>query len=121
MTDYPNDADGDALRRIANDGSDVSQPIEVDFTVDAGSSEAGHRIAAAAEELGYRTRVAENDADEEGGEDDDLAGRWTVYCTRDIVLTYQSVMAAQAELDRISAPFGGRTDGWGTFGHAAAE
>jgi hypothetical protein len=38
VPDYPNDADGDALRRIANDGSDMSQPMEVDFTVDVGSS-----------------------------------------------------------------------------------
>jgi hypothetical protein len=35
-----------------------------------------------------------------------------------MVVTYRSIVDAQAELDRIGAPFGGRCDGWGTFGNA---
>jgi hypothetical protein len=35
-----------------------------------------------------------------------------------MLLDYDSVIAAQAELDRVSGPFGGYSDGWGTFGNS---
>ena len=31
--DYPSDVDGDVLRMIAEDGNDMTQPMEVDFHV----------------------------------------------------------------------------------------
>ena len=31
--DYPNDTDGDALRRIASLGNDMTRPMEIDFAV----------------------------------------------------------------------------------------
>ena len=121
MPEYPNDSDGDALRRVAADGSDLSQPMEVDFMVDVHSAESGDRIAAAAQELGYRSKGVENSSEDDDGEDDDLPGRWTVTCTKHMIVTYRSVVDAQAELDRIGEPFGGRCDGWGTFGNAPAK
>ena len=30
---YPDDADGDALRRIASTGADMSRPMQIDFFV----------------------------------------------------------------------------------------
>jgi hypothetical protein len=105
VSDRPQDADGDALRRVAADGSDLSKPMTVDFMI-AGRDEASARaIAAAAAALGYRTEAQYDD------------GRWTVYCAREMLLTYDSVVAAQAELDRIAQPLGGFSDGWGTFGN----
>jgi hypothetical protein len=43
MKDYPDDADGDALRRVAADGSDMSKPMEVDFMLSVGGAEAEYR------------------------------------------------------------------------------
>ncbi len=43
MPEYPSDPDGDALRRVAADGSDRSQPMEVDFTVGVLHAESGHQ------------------------------------------------------------------------------
>jgi hypothetical protein len=67
-----------------------------------------------AELLGYPTEVARDSE----GEGDEKASSWTVYCTREMVLIYEAVIEAQAELDRIGRPHGGRSDGWGTFGTA---
>jgi regulator of ribonuclease activity B len=33
LGNYPNDSDGDALRRVVNDGSDMSKPMFIDFQV----------------------------------------------------------------------------------------
>jgi regulator of RNase E activity RraB len=110
MDDLPDDDDGQAIRRVAADGSNLDRSMEIDFMVVAPDAEAGDAIAAAARHLGYDARVVLD-------EEDDGAS-WTVYCTREIVLTYAAVVAAQEELDRVSGPFGGRSDGWGTFGNA---
>ncbi|MCG8435309.1 MAG: ribonuclease E inhibitor RraB [Gammaproteobacteria bacterium] len=41
---YPNDADGDALRRIAADGSDMTKPMEVDYHVAAPDQSASQML-----------------------------------------------------------------------------
>src|SRR5262245_41585984 len=102
---FPDDADGDALRRVAGNGSDMSKPMEIDFTVDVPSEAAGRQVAERAALLGYRAKV---DHDVE----DDV---WTCYCTKRMLATYDDVVAAQVELEAVSVPFGGHCDGWGTF------
>ena len=104
---YPNDADGDALRRIASIVCDMTQPMEIDFIVDVPSQNGGLRVAELATRLGYRTSV-------EYDEEDDA---WTCYCTRLMVPSYEAVCGAQSELDELSRPLGGRADGWGTEGN----
>lgn len=108
-TDYPDDADGDALRRVAL-RSDMSLPMSIDFAVDVPSEAAGHAVARAATARGYSASVECNDATE----------RWTCYCVKRMVATYDAVIAVQAELDELSAPLGGRSDGWGTLGNETA-
>jgi regulator of ribonuclease activity B len=104
---FPDDADGDALRRVADDGSDMSKPMEIDFTVAVPGESAGKAIAERAGLLGYRTKVARDREDD----------AWTCYCTKRMLATHEGVVAAQAELQAISVPFGGHCDGWGTFGN----
>jgi hypothetical protein len=104
--DYPNDDDGDALRRVALT-SDMTKPMVVDFAVDVPTEAAGEKIAALAAGRGYSADV----------ELDDESQRWTCYCTKTMVATYAAMIAAQEELDELSAPFGGKSDGWGTAGN----
>lgn len=111
-TRYPDDADGDALRVVAENGADMARPMLVDFMVVATREGAASSIAQAASALGYETQVV-RDTDEDGR----LEATWTVYCSKTMLLDHAAVVAAQAELDRASAPFGGHTDGWGTFGY----
>ena len=106
--DYPDDADGDALRRIAASGADISKPMDIDFFVAASKEATAKVVADKAAELGYCTEIW---FDEEG-----LSAPWTCGCTRLMIPTYPSVIAAQGELDAIARPLGAFTDGWGTYG-----
>lgn len=111
MTDYPDDDDGDALRRIAESGSDMSQPMLVDFFIAVDDEQMARKVADAVAPAGY---AVELNRDEE--EDD-----WSCCCSREMVLTHAAVVAAQAELQRLAEPLGGEVDGWGTFGNADDE
>ena len=104
----PNDADGDALRRLAEDGSDLTKPMVIDFAVAVPDESAGRRIAAAAVKVGFSAGI---DQDGESGE-------WTCYCTRTMVPEYEEIIRQQELLDRIGQPHGGYCDGWGSFGNA---
>lgn len=108
--DYPNDADGNALQRIAEDGADMSMPMNIDFVVAAPDEDSARAIAKVAAERGYRTDV-----------DREEAGDWSCYCARTMVATYEGVIAIQAELDALSRPHGGHADGWGTLGNTPED
>jgi hypothetical protein len=114
---FPDDADGDALRRVERRGSDMSRPMKIDFMIDVPNQRAGEAIASRAEALGYMVKVV-YDAGEAGTEDD--VPSWTCYCTKRMLATYEGVVAVQVELEAISSPFGGHCDGWGTSGNQEA-
>ena len=103
---FPNDADGDALRRVA-ERSDMSKPMDIDFAVDVPNQAHAAEMAQLAAQRGYTTAV----------ERDEASQRWTCYCTKRMVPTYAGVIAAQKELDELSGPLDGRSDGWGTLGN----
>ena len=104
---FPADADGDALQRIADDGSDMSKPMSIDFFVAVPDEETGQHVARDARAIGYESDVSQDEVSEE----------WTCYCTKTMLATYANIIAAQDELAEIAEPFGGETDGWGTFGN----
>ncbi len=103
---YPNDADGDALRRVA-ERSDMSKPMDLDFAVDIPTQASGENVARLAAERGYKAAVELHEPSQ----------RWTCYCTKRMVPTYDAIIEAQKELDKLSAAFGGHSDGWGTLGN----
>lgn len=117
--DYPLDADGDALRRLERHGSDLSRPITIDFAVDVPNDEAGRAVAQAAAAAGYRVEVVYDEGEETDGDDEEYARSWTCYCYRDMIATYEAVVAAQEELSRLAQPHGGWCDSWGSVGNAA--
>ena len=102
MTDeYPNDDDGDALRGIAEGGSDMSQPMDVDVQIAAADEAVATRVAEEALKLGYRTSIY---CDDEEADPEDAGDLWTCECTKSMVLTYDAIIAAQSELDAIAKP-----------------
>jgi regulator of RNase E activity RraB len=105
---YPNDSDGDALRRVLADGSDMSKPMFIDFHILVPDEASAKAIADVAAKLGYRVSVYDSP---------EIDQRWTCQCSTRILATYENVIAIQEELGEISAEFGGRPDGWGTFGN----
>ena len=73
-------------------------------------------IADAAEQLGYEPHVFFDDG-EDAEEDEEIIDQWTCTCLKVMLLQYDAIMAAQAELDELAKPLGGYADGWGTFGN----
>jgi hypothetical protein len=108
MENLPNDADGDALRKLIELGHDLSRPMVIDFFIAVPSEQAGLAVAEAAEEHGYMVAVEYDDEDRE----------WTCYCSCEMVPTLPGLIAAQSKLQEIAIPYGGYTDGWGTSGNA---
>jgi hypothetical protein len=104
---YPADADGDALRQVAGSGSDMTQPMTIDFSVAAPEEAAARRVATAAELSGFDPSIYE----------DPEKGSWSVYCSKSMLATYEGVVAVQAQLNKLAAPHGGRCDGWASFGN----
>ncbi len=107
---YPDDEDGDALFQVAQLGSDLSRPMEIDFVVAVPDEASGKTVARAARASGYVTEVATDDE-----------GDWICYCTKEMIASYEAVVLAQEELRQLSAPYGGEPDGWETVGNAPDE
>jgi hypothetical protein len=108
-TDFPNDGHGDALRRLVNDGSDLSRPMRIDFQVAVPSKEAANGLAEVCYKLGYRLRVYESP---------ECSLPWTCECSTRMLATYPGIIAMQTELEVLAQRFGGHPDGWGSFGNA---
>jgi regulator of RNase E activity RraB len=108
MADYPTDADGDALRRVASDGSDMTKPMYVNFHVAVPNESAAKSVADSAYKLGYRVKTYDSP---------ECSLPWTCECSCRMIATYDALVAIQNELRELSAQFGGHPDGWGTFGN----
>jgi regulator of RNase E activity RraB len=120
-TDYPDDLDGEVLRMIAEDGHDMTQPMDVEFHVAAATEEVAEKIAEAAVELGYEAFIDFDDGSDDEEVEDEITEPWTCTCRKAMVLEYDAIMASQSELDAIARPMGGYADGWGTFGNVEVE
>ncbi len=108
MSDFPNDSDGDSLRRVVESGSDLSQPMSIDFIVDAPNEQAARLIAKLVTAEGFDPSLSDN-----GG-----AASWSVFCSKFMLATYEAVVAARTQLNEIARAHGGRCDEWQTFGNA---
>jgi hypothetical protein len=108
MTAIPDDETGEALRLIEENGSDLSQPMEMEFFVAVPSEEAGREIARRAEALGFDALVEYDEED----------AAWTCYCVKTMIPAYEAVVGVEKQLGALAEPFGGYADGFGSFGNA---
>jgi hypothetical protein len=103
---YPNDADGDELRNVAESGADMSRPMIIDFSVEVPDEGTARRVADVVAARGFDPSISEN------------ADSWSVYCSKSMLATYEGVVAVKAELNELLNPHGGICDGWATFGNS---
>jgi hypothetical protein len=80
----------------------------INFHVALPDQSSAKEFAAVAKKLGYRASVSRSP---------ECSLPWTCVCSTRMLATYEAVMSFQDELDAVSAPFGGHSDGWGTFGN----
>jgi len=105
--EFPNDADGDALRRVAESGADFSRPMRIEFSIAVPSLEQARAVAEAVSQHGY-------DPDTVVGDDTNTV---SVYCARTMLASYEAVVSAQEYLNQVVAMFGAECDGWATYGN----
>lgn len=103
----PDDADGDAIRRIIADGSDVSRPMLVDFQIACPDQAGAKAIASKIPSSEFSIRIY-SDAD---------GNNITCECSKEMLLDHSDLLRIQKQLNDIAAPLGGWSDGWGTFGN----
>ena len=103
MADWPDDADGDVMRGLAERGFDFDATCTVDFSVDFA------RWPPRAEALDLLRDLGEVVI--EDGED-----RPYVVLQIASPLSHAFVTATQRQVNRLMAPFGGGCDAWGVLG-----
>ena len=104
---YPDDDDGDSLRRVAEHGADMSQPMSIEFSINVPDLVRAHSLAERIAPAGFHPEIYV----------DDETGCVSIYCAKSMLATYQGVVAAQYELNELCALFGADCDGWMTGGN----
>ena len=102
---WPNDADGDVLRRMEQDGFDFSKPHVIDFNVDFDEWPPDSKAITAVKNRYASTRVREPK--------DGYAG-YLQFQVHDRV-SYELVMQVQRQVSALVAPFKGRCESWGVM------
>jgi len=104
---FPPDAFGDVLRRMAAAGDKMSKPRDIDFVVATPSEMAAQRVADIADGWGYAARVKHSACVP--------SLPWDVTIVKHMVPTHEAISKFEAELELVAARVGGRNDGWGSF------
>ena len=80
----PNDADGDALRRLIKIGADLTKPMDIDFHVAAPDEGSCQAIGKAAAMVGFRIHRSK----------DHNRAAWTCSCTKSMIDSMNDTLAA---------------------------
>ena len=107
VENFPDDENGDVLRRMQESGDDLSKARNIDFTVVLPTREASERFAAPFMAAGYQVKI------DESGTVPELP--WDVIVVKHMVPTHAAITEFEEELERYAAPLTGRNDGWGCF------
>jgi hypothetical protein len=103
----PNDADGDAMRRVIADGADLRRPMLIDFQIDCPDLPSAEAIANKVPAHEFTVSIYQDDED----------GAVTCECSKKMLLEYSELVLIQRQLTDIARPFGGWCEAWGTFGN----
>ena len=108
LDSIPNDADGEILRSLAENGNDLSKFMVIDFHIIVPDQNTGAFLGDEGRLAGYKPELFYNeDVDE-----------ITLQASKLMLPEYQALIDAQVELGRMALPHGGTIDGWGTMGNA---
>lgn len=103
---FPDDANGDALWRMHENGDDLDSPCEFDFSVIFPSQEAALSFGVFLLKEGLKVSLT-------SCEDDEHPWELTVHPL--MAPTYESICEFEDLLAQDAAELGGRLDGWGCF------
>ena len=107
---YPDDANGDAFRRMELQGDDLTRPRDVEFTVVFPNENTAKQFADHVCALGYAASA------ELTGTVEDFP--WDVIVVKHMVPSHEEIGAFEDWLQRVAKTFGGQNDGWGCLSSA---
>jgi hypothetical protein len=103
----PNDDNGSVLRRMQENGDDLTKPRDIDFTVVFPSEVFAEAFADHFRRLGYRVSVEKTKS---------VPGLpWDVVVVRHMIPLHNEISEFEDTLLAFASPLGGRNDGWGSF------
>lgn len=102
---YPDDDNGNVLRRIAAQGKDLTKARDIDFAVVFANASSAELFAEYFRELGYAVSVEENDPDENI--------RWDVIVVKHMAPTHEGITDFEDLLQSVADRWNGHNDGWG--------
>ena len=104
---YPNDANGDVLRRMEAQGDDLARPRNIDFTVVFGDAVSAEQFAEHFRALGHKASVERTETRQ--------YFPWDVLVVQHMALSYDGISNFENMLQSVAYRFGGHNDGWGCF------
>ena len=108
MTDvFPNDENGDVLRRMAADGDNLSKERPIDFSVIFKDEASARRFVEYFARLDCRSVLHPEKV--RGG------NYFDVTISKVMLPTHVGITSFESELERVAMPLGGQNDGWGCF------
>jgi hypothetical protein len=102
---WPEDADGDVLRRLERNGFEFGKPCHMDFNVDFDA------WPPAPEAIEILEKLYSNATLNEPTEDFNGYVQFQVFGS----LTYDLVVSVQSSVSELMAPFGGVCESWGVL------
>ena len=104
---YPNDDNGDALRRMEAQGDDLTKPRNIDFTVAFADASAAEQFADHFRALGHEVSVEANETEHDFP--------WDVVVVQHMVPSHDEITHFENLLQSVADSWGGHNDGWGCF------
>lgn len=104
---FPNDANGDALRRMQENGDDLTRPRDIKFTVVFPSKPLAEAFAHYFQGQGFRVSVEKTECVPEYP--------WDVIIVSHMLASHSDISQFEEALEEAASPLGGRNDGWGCF------
>jgi len=102
---YPDDANGDALRRMEAQGDDLTVPRNLEFTSVFPNENAARKFAEYFSTRGYAASAEFTGTVEDSP--------WDVVVVKHMVPSHEEIGAFEDSLEAVAVNFGGRNDGWG--------
>ena len=101
---FPDDENGNKLRRMYEDGEDLSQKRDIAFTVLLPDSDAVQEFGSYFYNLGLQVKAKRNDSGS--------GLPWNVVVTVNMLPTYETITDFEQKVEKVVVPLGGRSEGW---------
>ena len=104
---WPDDVNGDVLRRMSEQGDDLTRPRNIDFTVVFADESSAQQFAKHFRALGHEVSVEKAETDKEFP--------WDVVVVQHMIPSHDGISSFEDLLQTVASRWGGHNCGWGCF------